>query len=312
MDAPTTKPGSLPVSGDETPADISSAQAVLPPGVPAGAAAGLAFGFMLPFRALGLLLRSPRVWPVAVMPLVMNLFFYAAAIGVAVFFLWNLSWDVPEWHFWKGFGLWMSEAINWAMPIIKWLIVAPLLLGVTFFSFTAVGMVVASPFNDMLSERIERLLCVEQDRPAVPMRTNLQLMGMSTLDSLRIVVMQGVGMCLVFPLIFVPMIGWIPMFLVVSYFSGLGFFDTAMARNNLRHRHKVPMLKQTRWAYWGMGMCMELLFLVPFVGLILLPVGVTAGALLYCRCDWEGRFADVGVQKPQGYVAPQLAAPPTS
>ena len=55
----------------------------------------------------------------------------------------------------------------------------------------------------------------------------------------------------------------------------------------------------------GLGMALQLMFAIPFVGLLVMPIGVTAGTILYCHTDWE-RLARNGWQPPDGFVPPRL------
>jgi len=111
----------------------------------------------------------------------------------------------------------------------------------------------------------------------------------------------------VLPFIFVPVIGMIPLFVVTAWFSGLGFVDTAMGRNYLRNRHKATALKERRWQVFGLGLAMELLFMIPLVGLLMLPLGVVAGTIIYCQCDWKRLLSEAGLDEPHGFVPPCIA-----
>jgi len=219
---------------------------------------------------------------------------------------WNWQMAGTEWHFWGGVGGWLYRFLDWFLDVIKWVVGLPLLFIICYFTFTSVGMIVASPLHDFLSERIELAICEPQDRPDWSLREQVRLSLRSMRDSLIIVVRQVVAMILTLPFLMVPYVGFLPLFLVTAYYTGLGFLDVAMARNNLRHAHKKPMIRRCRWQLLGMGLAMEWMFLVPFMGLFLLPMGVVAGTELYCRADWVGMFRRRGVEPPPEFVPPRL------
>ena len=123
--------------------------------------------------------------------------------------------------------------------------------------------------------------------------------------SLVIALTQIACALLVLPLVLVPVVGFVPLFVVNAYFTGLGFFDVGVARNLLRMPHKRAMLSEHRWQVLGLGVSMQLLFMLPLVGLLMLPLGVTAGTMLYCDCDWAGVLKKRGLLFPPGFHPPQ-------
>lgn len=263
-------------------------------------------GFSLPWRGAGLLLRNRKVKRIAILPLVVNLLVYAVALGV--FFHLLSQWTVSDvaWSFWWGTGETLSWVANSMGSVLKWVVGIPLALLVSYFTFTTVGMLLASPFNDILSERLERVLCEEWTHPPQTWRFMLRSTCWSAFDSLRIVLRQAFLCILCLPLLLIPVVGFLPLFLVCAYYTGLGFLDVGMARNLLRDRHKRPAIREMRWTFFGLGLAMELCFLVPFLGMILMPVGVASGTLLYCRIDWARLFRENGWDYPEGFVPPQL------
>lgn len=261
-------------------------------------------GFSLPFRAAGFLWRTRGVKRFAVLPLVVNVLLYAVLIAVAFW-----AWDEVEivhvdWRFWDPVGAWLAAGVNALSGALGWVLFLVVLLLGSYLTFTAVGMVVASPFNDILSERIERAICSPREAAGLPLRLTAAATAYSMLDSLWIVVRQVFFSILVLPLILIPLVGFAPLFCVGAYYAGLGFVDVGMARNLMRHRHKKPLLCARRWEIFGLGVAMQLLFMIPFLGLLFLPVGVTAGTLTYLDFDWDGAWREAGVEPPPGFVMP--------
>ncbi len=261
-------------------------------------------GFALPLQAARFLAQTRGVKRYAVLPLIFNAFLYACVMVLAVYLIYEWEWGGYQWDFWGGFGAWLSEASNWLLAALKWILLLPLVFLFSYFTFTVVGMVIASPLNDILSERVERALCQPRAAPGLPLRLTLTATLLSVMDSLLIVLKQAFFSVLVLPLLLIPVVGVLPLFLVTAYFAGLGFLDVGMARNFLRHRHKRPVIQERRWEILGLGAAMELLFMIPLAGLLLLPVGVSAGTLLYCGVDWEKVFRDNALPEPLGFVAP--------
>ncbi len=267
-----------------------------------------AVGFALPLQALRLLFQRHHLKRWAVLPLIANVVLYVLVCGLFVWLIGNWNPGVSDWEFWGPVGGWISAAINFTSGPLKWLIAIPLFIATSWFTFTSVGMVIASPFNDMLSERVERAICYPRETLDVPLRLTVVNAIVGVFDSLKIIGLQIVAMLLVLPLLAIPLLGFLPLFLVIAYFSGLGFFDVSMARNDLRYRHKKAMFREIHWELLGMGVAIELLFLVPFLGFFVLPMGVTAGTMLYCRRDWVEHFDRHGIDAPRTWHAPEIVS----
>ncbi len=263
-------------------------------------------GLALPFRGAGFLVKNRGLKRYAVLPLVLNVLLYALALTVFFYFLWNWNVGTVEWQFWGPVGGWLAAAVNWMGWLLK-LVVAMLSLGAAFFTFTGVGMVLASPLNDILSEKTELVCTGQEGKLAMPLRFTTKAAFLSVYDSLGNLVRQLLFTILALPFLLVPLVGFVPLFLVGGYFAGFGFIDSAMARNFLRAPHKKLLADRRFWELIGFGVAMQACFAVPFVGMLLMPVGVVAGTLVYCGEDWEKLLAGAGVKAPAGFQPPKKA-----
>ena len=273
-------------------------------------------GLAQPFRGMRFLLMNRGLKRFAVLPLALNVLLYVLALVVLFHYLNRWHIGVVEWDFWGPVGGWLAWAVNWLRGGLKLVLVLAALM-FAFFTFTAVGMVLASPLNDMLSEKVEVAYCGPEKKLDLPFRFTLKATFLSFWDSLKILVKQLFWTIICLPFLFIPVIGFVPLFMVGSYFAGFGFLDSAMARNFLRARHKRVLTDRMFWRLVGFGASMQILFFIPLVGLLLLPVGVASGTLIYCENDWEKLLADAGVKAPVGFVPPvresgreEPAAPP--
>ena len=262
-------------------------------------------------RAVHLLLTKRGLKRFVIMPLAANVLIYVLVVGLLIVVLWRWHPAVGDWDFWGPVGLWLAGASNWVLGPLKWIVALPAMFFLCYFTFTFVGFVIAAPLNDMLSGRVERAICVRKPESSVPLPLKGKLVVMSMLDALGILVRQLFWTVLVLPLLLVPVIGVVVLFLVTAYFTGLGFFDVAMARNHLCNLHKKPVMAAHRFQMLGLGMAMEILFLIPFAGLLMLPVGVTAGTLLYCRIDWTQWLAANKLDRPPGFCPPRCLSQST-
>ena len=266
-------------------------------------------GLSLPFQGARFLIANRGLKRYAVLPLIANIILYSAAISVFMYLLWR--WDIYQvaWDFWGPVGGWLAAVVNWMGWLVK-LVVAMLALGAAFFTFTGVGMALASPLNDILSEKVE-LACVGSRSLDVPFRFTVKAGVLSFGDSMRNLVRQLVCTVIALPFLLIPLVGFVPLFLVGAYFAGFGFLDSAMARNFLRPKHKKLFSDSHFWEIIGFGTGMQVMFAIPFLGLLLMPVGVVSGTLLYCREDWRKLLANGGLAEPEGFIPPGSASPPS-
>jgi len=269
---------------------------------------GFTRGLFLPFRGMSFLFRNRGLKRYAVLPFLLNVLLYVAALAVFFYFLWNWRIGGVEWDFWGPVGGWLAGAANWMGWMVK-LVVAMLALTASFFTFTAVGMVVGSPLNDVLSEKVELCCTGQRDKLDMPFKFTAAITMLSLYDSLRNVLKQLFFTVLALPFLFVPLVGFVPLFLVGGYFAGFGFLDSSMARNYLRPPQKKLMSDSRFWELIGFGIAMQALFAIPLVGMLLLPVGVTAGTLLYCSEDWERLLAEADMPPPKGFQPPKTPTP---
>lgn len=266
-------------------------------------------GFLLPFRGALFLVKNRGLKRFAVLPLLFNFILYLTALAVLVWLIGVWEIKPAEWDFWWSFGSWLAALANWLRGGLK-LLAGVVAVMAAFFTFTGVGLVLASPLNDMLSEKVEAVWRGKAKKLDLPWRFTVRAALLSVCDSLGNLFKQLFWSILCLPFLLIPVLGFIPLFLAGSYFSGFGFLDSGMARNFLRPRHKRLLSRKRFWRIIGLGSSMQTLFFIPLVGLLLLPVGVAAGTLLYCDNDWEALFAEAGMTMPRGFLPPRRAAEP--
>lgn len=239
--------------------------------------------------ALALLRRERSLWAPAALPLALTFACFASAAGV--FFGLALqpfeAWiagalevcDPSAWYQW----LWVGpvRAVGWA---VRWLLIA--LLGVAvFFGFTIVGGVLASPFLDVLSSRVERLHTgrVQQTETAA-LRSALRIMSADLKRAGFFVVGQLLLLALgllpgLQPIAALATVGFASLFLCLDYSAYL------LDRREIPFRARRAWLWQHRGPAAGFGLAALATFLVPGVNFLALPVLVTAATLLTLDLD---------------------------
>lgn len=234
-------------------------------------------GFALPFRALALLRRHRSLWPWAAAPALIGLLLFAGVAGVALAYADEVLrwwWTPPE-----------AQGLGTSLLVLVWgvLYVVLLVLGLAgaYLSALIFGGVVASPFNDALSIRVEAILA-GNDRPKEA--SLLVGLGRSLLSTAAV---TGVYLLLAVPVLLlnlVPAVGP-PVATVLhaglaAYFLAIEYADVALARYGLPWREKLALIRRHRALASGFGLSISLLFWIPFLNLLVMPIAVTAGTAL--------------------------------
>ena len=230
---------------------------------------GFAKGFSYPFKAGHFLLRQPRLYLYVLIPFLINLVVFSLAV-------------------WLGFGFFDTtvEAMipvgdEWYWSILYyflWLVAVLATVLLVFFLFAIIGNLIASPFNDILSEKTEEILTGQhRDEPfefLVFLRDSLHIF----LDDLvKISAFLG-GMVVLFLFLLLPAVGpalysglsilWTALFLVVEY-TGYIF-----ARHNLLFKDQRQFIRQRKLASIGFGTGSLCLLAIPFLQFFTIPLGV--------------------------------------
>ena len=266
------------------------------------------FGFVLPLRGIRLLWVVPgaRYW--ALLPLFCNIILYGAVFALMIWLLKDWQFFSFSWNFWGEWGARFANWINAGGQVLRWLIGIPLFLFISYFTFAFCGELLASPFNDFLSEKIENHLTGRRDFSST-LRMTGRSVWLSIGSSLRILLRQLFWTGITLPLLFVPFVGQCTWLALNGYFTGIAYLDTAMARNFLEYRHKIAGIRQYRWEICGLGIALTLLFAIPFLGILMFPAGVSGACILYCGIDWREIFARNSLPLPAGFVPPAPRRP---
>lgn len=244
-------------------------------------------GFFAPFRSLRLLHGSPRLILYILIPFVINVAVFTGAVWFGLdFFASTVAGYIPQ-----------GDAWYWA--ILSWLlwVVAVLLTAVlVFFSFTVVGNLLASPFNELLSERTEEVLTSRvTDRP-------FSLKHFAT-DSMKTVLMEGkkllvfvAAMVLILPLNLIPGFGnALYTLLAVSltlYFLCFEYLSFIMVRKQQFFRAQQRYILTRKFLMLGFGCGVMALLAIPFMQLLCIPLAVIGATRLWC--EEEGLVAAQG------------------
>ncbi|MCS6797910.1 MAG: EI24 domain-containing protein [Myxococcota bacterium] len=226
-------------------------------------------------------LRHPGLVRIWIWPIVLT----AALFATGAWLAWTRGDDIVQWLWTEpaGEGFWAGAArlLHGALTVLARL----LLLLVALLVSVLLAPVLAAPFNDLLSEHVERLL---RGRPGPPTtwRSVLRGLGRTVLLELVKVMLYLAIMIPLFVLsLLVPVLGQIVYsvfaFLFTAIYWAIDYVDWPASRADRGVRARFALVRRHFVTMLGFGTGVWLLLLVPLLNLLLMPAAVAGGTMLY-------------------------------
>lgn len=172
----------------------------------------------------------------------------------------------PTWLSWMGwFTHWFLKGIYW--------------ITIVFFFFSSLKyilQVLLSPLLSNLSVAVEKKI-LGNEAPKLNWKETLQDIGRSLRLAIRNF-FHELFYC--FVLNFVPFVGQIGCVIVSAYYYGFGYMDYVLERKRMSVKESVAFTKQHKGTAIGIGIVMNIMMLIPFVGWIIAPTYATVAATL--------------------------------
>jgi len=237
-------------------------------------------GFWCFFRGLALIFTRLGLFKYAAMPLLVNTLLF-----IGFFLTFNtLVYHLSGWLFTQGDQAWYWMAAKGMFALLMFVIS----LIAALFSFVAVGLVIAGPFNDLLSAAVERRLtgAVRETGEAFTAMT-LRTVKNETRKAAVFLSIQGA----LFLLNFIP-VGGSAMFMVlnplfIAFVMAYEFTGYALDRRGLTFGEKQGYLLNRTALTFGFGAAVGVTMLIPFVHFLLMPAAAAGGTLLIIEREAE-------------------------
>jgi CysZ protein len=227
------------------------------------------------------LMRTPKLMLFILVPLVINAVVFASLIFWTISYFGSL---IPQW----------MEAIPGWLTFIEWLIWPLLILLfslLTGYFFTAVTLMIASPFNSLLAEKVEEYYTGCGVRGYENLWSALVAVPLSLVRELRKVTYYLPMAIAVFICSWLPGINIIApalWFLLGAWMMSLQFLDYPLDNHRLDFRDVVAFAGQQRLTTLGFGGSVAVCVSIPLLNLIIVPAAVAGATLLYCDTREQG------------------------
>lgn len=234
-------------------------------------------GFGYPFRAARFLLKRPRLLKYLAIPFSINLVIFSLAVYFGVeLFDGLLEQYLPAGEQWYWILL---EYLAW---VVAFLLTAVMV----FFSFTVVGNLIASPFNELLSERTEEVITGQASDQPFSLQQFLSEARNAVGVELKKQLFFVVGMIALFLINLIPALGapvyavlaplFVLFFLVVEY---LGF---VLMRKQLNFGKQQGYVLKKPVLMLGFGCGVFCLLAIPLLQFFCIPFAVVGATMLWC------------------------------
>ena len=164
---------------------------------------------------------------------------------------------------------------------------------VVIFAFVPVAVLIAQPFNDILSEKVERLYSGQPVDDAFSLRRFIRSLAIGFGSSLRLTVLTLLLLGCALTLNLIPVIGQVlataASLAITIRFLSLEFTSYSMDRRDYTYAQRRAFLRSNRARTVGMGAMAACLMVIPIVNALFIPVSAVGGTLLFCDTELAGR-----------------------
>ncbi len=239
--------------------------------------AGFARGFGYPLRAAKLFRQKPGLLRYLAIPFIINLLVFTVTVyfGLDVF-QGILESYAPSTDVWYGAVLYY----------LAWTVTLLLTTVVVFFSFTVIGNLIASPFNELLSEQTEILVSGVEVNDRFSLARFWKESRNAVVVEIKKMAVFVICMALLFGINFIPGIGslfyavlapvFTLFFLVVEYMAFVLMRKQLTFSQQRRYIFKHPILML------GYACGVFSMLAIPFVQFFCIPLAVVGATLLWC------------------------------
>lgn len=232
-------------------------------------------GFCAFLRSFGVIKEQKGLTGYFIIPFLLNI-----VILTLIFFF--------SYYFIKPLLMEVFAGDSWYLDLIRFLI-KPILLGLLFLLtiilYSIVGSIVTSPFNDILSQKVEEKLTSADFNEKFSFTlfiSDIARVASNIIKMLLLLLVLNIALLVVN---LVPVAGNILYsvfsFLVTAFFLGFQFFDFPLERRKYLFKEKLKVGIKFKFQVIGLGTAFFLVSFVPLVGFMGLNCATIGATLLF-------------------------------
>ena len=222
------------------------------------------------------LLKQPTLRNFVLIPLLVNILIFGGLIWYGLSYLDALMEDwldkIPDW----------LDLISW----IIWPVIGLTVSLVTGYLFTAVALIIASPFNALLAEKAEELVTGKPVDSLEGLGAALMAMPRGILRELSKLLYYLPMAVFVLILSFIPVLSLVApvlWFLLGAWMMSIQFVDYPMDNHQLSFGDVKEAVRSRRLSSMGFGGVVALCAGIPVINFFVVPAAVVGATLLWCE-----------------------------
>lgn len=222
------------------------------------------------------MLNHPRLRAFVIIPLLINVLVFGALLTVSV----NLVASTMD-HWMSAIPDWLSF-LRW----IVWPIIIVALALVSGYAFTAVALLIASPFNGLLAEKVEEITTGQPVQGAEGLAGAIALVPRAILRELQKFAYYLPLLLLVLIASFIPGINALsPLlwFLLGAWMMGVQYVDYPMDNHMHDFKDVKEACRNRRLSSLGFGGLVSLMAGIPVLNFFVVPAAVCGATLFWCE-----------------------------
>jgi len=212
-----------------------------------------------------------------VLPAIISIAYAVAYVALVIFLGYRVGDWAPDELPW--YLSWMGGALAWLMRVGFWILMA----WVFWLTYKFAIQSLLAPVLGALSENLERKMRGREPKE-LSMGDYVQDMIRAFKLSLRNLFLE-----LLFTLLagWIPIIGFILVFLISAFYTGFGFMDFTLERKRYTISESVRFARKHMGLCVGLGVVANLALLIPIFGWMIMPSYSTAAATLETMDELE-------------------------
>ena len=222
------------------------------------------------------MLMHPSLRLFVLIPLIVNIVIFGTLIGLGLSYLLEfvdswLGW-IPEW----------LDFIQW----ILWPLIGIAVSLITGYLFTAVALIIASPFNALLAEKAEELVTGKPVDALEGLGAALMAMPRGVVRELaKLMYYVPMAVCVLL-VTFIPgvnIVSPVLWFLLGAWMMSIQFVDYPMDNHQLSFNDVKEAVRSRRLSSMGFGGVVALCTGIPIVNFFVVPAAVVGATLPWCE-----------------------------
>ncbi|HPW46161.1 MAG TPA: EI24 domain-containing protein [bacterium] len=243
-------------------------------------------GFHFISKGFKFILANRSTWLLAALPMLINLIILIAMIALLINYygdiysfitshLWEISFDPSgRWY------LYPLAALLWIVRLILRIVIGLISLILILVVSYCMSFIIAAPFNDALSEKVERIATGKDPEKFTFAKFVRDLARTVKVELIKAAVLISIPIVL-FVVSFIPIAGPALYMALTTIFGacdlGFSFAELPMGRRTAPFRERLSFARKNFWMLTGFGIP----FAIPFFAIIFAPAMVAGGTLIY-------------------------------